>query len=70
MNFLEGFASFVMLWFESFRQFSPAGKGLTSWLLMVMFIVFFVTLPCRILGPGGVVLDCIVSWSLVFNLQF
>ena len=28
---------------------SPAGKGLTSWLL-VMFIVFFVTFPCGILG--------------------
>ena len=29
---------------------SPAGKGLTSWLLMVMFIVIFVTFPCGILG--------------------
>ena len=29
---------------------SPAGKGLTSWLLLVMFIVFFVTFPCGILG--------------------
>ena len=28
----------------------PAGKGLTSWLLLVMFIVFFVTFPCGILG--------------------
>ena len=28
---------------------SPAGKGLTSWLLLVMFIVF-VTFPCGILG--------------------
>ena len=36
---------------------SPAGKGLTSWLLLVMFIVFF-----PIWYPGsGVVLDCIVS---------
>ena len=26
---------------------SPAGKGLTSWLLLVMFIVVF---PCGILG--------------------
>ena len=36
------------------RQFivalwSPAGKGLTSWLLLVMFIVFFITFPCGIL---------------------
>ena len=29
---------------------SLAGKGLTSRLLLVMFIVFFVTLPCGILG--------------------
>ena len=27
---------------------SPAGKGLTYWLLLVMFIVFFY--PCGILG--------------------
>ena len=31
---------------------SPAGKGLTSWLLFVMFNNFsvFVTFPCGILG--------------------
>ena len=29
---------------------SPAGKGLTSWLFLVMFIVFFVSFPCGILG--------------------
>ena len=29
---------------------SPAGQGMTSWLLLVMFIVFFVTHPCGILG--------------------
>ena len=29
---------------------SPAGKGLTSWLLFVMFICTFVTFPCVILG--------------------
>ena len=29
---------------------SPAGKGLTSWLLFVMFICVFVTFPCGILG--------------------
>ena len=38
---------------------SPAGKGLTSWLLLVMFIVF---LFFHMWYPGsGVVLDCIVS---------
>ena len=29
---------------------SPAGKGLTSWLLFVMFNCVFVTFPCCILG--------------------
>ena len=38
---------------------SPAGKGLTSWLLMVIFIVFCY-LSMRYPVPG-VVLDCIVS---------
>ena len=29
---------------------SPAGKGLTSWLLFLVSNCYFVTLPCRILG--------------------
>ena len=29
---------------------SPAGKGLTSWLLFVMFNCVFITFPCGILG--------------------
>ena len=29
---------------------SPAGKGLSSWLLFVMFNCVFVTFPCGILG--------------------
>ena len=29
---------------------SPEGKGLTSWLLFMMFIVIFVTFPFGILG--------------------
>ena len=29
---------------------SPAGKGLTSWLLFVMFNCFVVTFTCGILG--------------------
>ena len=38
---------------------SPAGKGLTSWLSCVVSNCEFVTFP---LGPGsGVVLDCIDS---------
>ena len=36
---------------------SPAGKGLTSWLLLVMFIVFLLLSHFW----SGVVLDCIFS---------
>ena len=32
---------------------SPAGKGLTSWLAFVMFNLDFVTFPCGILGQVG-----------------
>ena len=38
---------------------SPVGKGLTSWLLLVMFIVFFVTFPSCILGQ---------VWYLIVSL--
>ena len=31
-------------------MWSPAGKGLTSWLLFVIFNCVFVTFPCGILG--------------------
>ena len=41
---------------------SPAGKGLTSWLLFVMFYCVFVTFPCDILGQMWYnVLDCLDS---------
>ena len=41
---------------------SPAGKGLTSWL---SFVVSSVSLSLSLWYPGsGVVLDCIDSWSL------
>ena len=41
---------------------SPAGKGLTSWL---SFVVSTVSLSLTHWYPGsGVVLDCIDSWSL------
>ena len=35
---------------------SPAGKRLTSWFLLVMFIVVLLLSP-----RSGVVLDCVVS---------
>ena len=38
---------------------SPAGKQLTSWLLLVMFIAFL--LLSHVISWSGVVLDCIVS---------
>ena len=41
---------------------SPAGKGLTSGLSLVMFNCVFVSFPCGILGQAGVVLDCIDSY--------
>ena len=43
-------------------SWSPAGKGLTSWL---SFVVSSVSLSLSHCYPGsGVVLDCIDSWSL------
>ena len=42
---------FVMLWCLFIDAlWSPAGKGLTSWLLFVLFNCGFVTFPCGILG--------------------
>ena len=45
----------------------PAGKGLASWLLLVMFIVFFITFPCGILGQVWYLIDsfpdlCLLSY--------
>ena len=52
--FLVLFCLFIVaLW-------SPAEKGLTSWLLLVMFIVFFFYFPMWYPG-SGVVLNCIDS---------
>ena len=47
---------------------SPAGKWLTSWLLLVMFIVFFfVIFPCGILGQ---VWNLIVSFPDLCHLSY
>ena len=35
---------FIVVW----AVWPPAGKGLTSWLLFVMFNCVFVTVPCGI----------------------
>ena len=59
--------AFVMLWRLSIAAlWSPAGKGLTSWLLFVMF-VFFGTVPCGILGQ---VLYLIVSIPDLCRLSY
>ena len=53
---------------------SPAGKGLTSWLLLVMFFFcIFVTFPCGILGQVWYLIVsfpdlCHLSYS--YNLSF
>ena len=50
---------------------SPEGKGLTSWLLLVMFIV--ILLLSHLVSWTGVALDCIDSWSLLsflFNISW
>ena len=38
---------------------SPAGRGLTSWHLLVVCIVCFVTFPCGILGQ---------AWCLIVSI--
>ena len=46
---------------------SPAGKGLTSWLLFVVFNSVFVTFQCGILGP---VWYLIVSSPDLYHLSY
>ena len=46
---------------------SPAGKGLTSWLLFVMFNCVFITFPCGILGQ---VWYLIVSFPNICRLSY
>ena len=55
------FLSFVFLMLSSLfiaALLPPAGKGLTSWLLFMMFIVFL--LRSHVVYGSGVVLDCII----------
>ena len=50
----QGSLQFVIVVFPDHTHllflWSPAGKGLTSWPLFVMFNCVFVTFPCDILG--------------------
>ena len=54
---------------------SPAGKGLTSWLLFVMFYCIFVTFPCGILGKVWYLIVsipdlCRLSYFYIKNGEF
>ena len=44
---------------------SPAGKGLTSWLLFVMFDCVFLTFPCGILCHGWYLIVSILDLCLL-----
>ena len=48
---------------------SPAGKGLTSWLLFVMFNCVFVTFPCGILGQVWYLIVSIPDLCLLSYLE-
>ena len=47
---------------------SRAGKGLTSWLLLVMFNCVFVTFPCGILGQVWCLIVSIPDLSHLLTL--
>ena len=46
---------------------SPAGKGLTSWLLFVMFNCDFVTFPCCILDQVWYLIVSIPGLTLIYD---
>ena len=49
---------------------SPAGKGLTSWLLFLMFHCVFVTFPCGILGQVWYLIVFIPDLCRLSNFVF
>ena len=49
---------------------SPAGKGLTSWLLFVMFNCVFVTFPCGILGQLWYLIVSIPDLAAFLTFQY
>ena len=64
---MDHFCYLCLVFFMLSRLFiaalwSPAGRGLTCWLLFVIFRCVFVTFPCGILGQ---VLDFMDSSSLL-----
>ena len=46
-------------------MWSPAGEGLSSWLMFVMFNCVFVTYPCGILGQVGYLIVSIPDLCLL-----
>ena len=48
---------------------SPAGKGLTSWFLFVMFNCVFVTFPCGILGQVWYVTVGFLTFAFFLTLK-
>ena len=47
---------------------SPAGKGLTSWLLLVILSVFVFTLPCGILGQVCYLIVSFLIFAVLLTL--
>ena len=48
---------------------SPAGKGLTSWLSFVMFNCVFVTFPCGTLGQLWYMIVSILIFASFFTFK-
>ena len=49
---------------------SPAGKGLTPWLLLVVLNCVFVRFPCCILGQVGYLIISITDHCHLFTIKF
>ena len=49
---------------------SPAGKGLASWLSCVLCLLCFVTFPCGVLGQVWFLIVSILIFAMVHNIFF
>ena len=61
MSYVCHYVSFLFI----AALWSTAGKGLTSWLLFVMFNCVFVTFPCGILGQ----VDLFLMFATILTLM-
>ena len=50
--------------------YSPAWKGLTSWLLFLMFHCVFVTFPCGVLGQVRYLIVSIPDIFCLFSFNY